>query len=240
MDFSISQSLDVDDDQDYNPVPKMTIWPTTASSPFEVRALTFDTGPILIGRTNGLFKLGDDLHPTGTNAIFSAATVSRRHAQLSFNDGNFWIEDLKSSHGTLINGDRLRSGPYMLMNSDIVTVGTCGSYNGIDYKPVEMKVTLHFPTDLPASGEQYSSQEEKHKVECCRNKEEEEAVGTEMIGETQSMDGLISELQSKSNCPDAKRKLDGVLEAKFYKKKFGLSNQAAVALVPELAEFPPE
>ena len=58
--------------------------------------------------------------------------------------------------------------------------------------------------------------------------------------ETQSMDGLISELQSKSNSPNTKRKLDGVLEAKFYKEKYGISNQSAVAMVAKLAEFPAE
>merc|ERR1711974_456364 len=41
----------------------------------------------------------------------------------------------------------------------------------------------------PTSIEQHSMQEEKHKL------------GTEMMGETQTMDSLISELQSKSNSP---------------------------------------
>ena len=236
MDFSISQSLEVDDDKDYNPVPRMTVWPTTASSPFEARTLTFDIGPIIIGRTNGLFKLGNDFHPTSTNAIFAAATVSRRHAQLSFKDGQFWIQDLNSSHGTLVNGERLGSGPYILKHSDIVTVGTAGSYNGIEYKPVVMLLHLHYPTYLPASIDQHSMQEEKDKVEYCRNEQEEEQVGTD----TQTMDGLIGELQSKCSSPATKRKLDGVLEAKFYKEKYGLSNQSAVAMVAKLAEFPAE
>ena len=95
--------------EDYNAFPSLTIWPTTKSTIFRARTLCLDKGPVLIGRTDGLGKLGNDTDPSDSNGIFEDATVSRHHATISFKDGHFWITDNNSTHGTLLNNDKLRS-----------------------------------------------------------------------------------------------------------------------------------
>jgi predicted component of type VI protein secretion system len=48
--------------------------------------------------------------------------VSRRHARLTFQGGKYVIEDLGSTNGTFINGQRL-SGPHVLKAGDVVAFG---------------------------------------------------------------------------------------------------------------------
>jgi pSer/pThr/pTyr-binding forkhead associated (FHA) protein len=48
--------------------------------------------------------------------------VSRRHARLMFQGGKYVIEDLGSTNGTFINGQRL-SGPHVLKAADVVALG---------------------------------------------------------------------------------------------------------------------
>lgn len=63
-----------------------------------------------IGRTNG-----NDL-------IISGRTVSRRHARLWFDNGRWYLEDLQSANGTLINGVRI-SQPQALNDGDVINFG---------------------------------------------------------------------------------------------------------------------
>jgi len=49
-------------------------------------------------------------------------SVSRRHAQLRFQDDGLIIEDLGSANGTLVNG-RPISEPTLIQDGDEVTLG---------------------------------------------------------------------------------------------------------------------
>lgn len=58
-----------------------------------------------------------------SNAVsISDAEVSRRHARLTFQGGKYVIEDLGSTNGTFINGQRL-AGPHVLKAGDVVAFG---------------------------------------------------------------------------------------------------------------------
>ena len=50
------------------------------------------------------------------------AEVSRRHSRLSFQGGKYVIEDLGSTNGTFVNGQRL-AGPVVLKAGDVVSLG---------------------------------------------------------------------------------------------------------------------
>lgn len=48
--------------------------------------------------------------------------VSRRHSRLTFQGGKYVLEDLGSTNGTFVNGQRL-SGPHVLKAGDVVALG---------------------------------------------------------------------------------------------------------------------
>jgi Adenylate cyclase, family 3 (some proteins contain HAMP domain) len=73
-----------------------------------------ETSEVLIGRhTDGLtLDLAPDMY------------VSRTHARIWEDDGQFWIEDLKSTRGTRVNGEEIRGqGKRLLHDDDVIRMG---------------------------------------------------------------------------------------------------------------------
>lgn len=74
-----------------------------------------------------------EFRPTGDRALIGRAPeadlqlldsgVSRRHAQLVFADGAWWLEDLGSTNGTLVNGRQVSRAE--LADGDRVELGGC-------------------------------------------------------------------------------------------------------------------
>ncbi|MGE5072380.1 MAG: FHA domain-containing protein [Anaerolineae bacterium] len=50
------------------------------------------------------------------------AEISRKHARLTFQGGKYVIEDLGSTNGTFVNGQRLAS-PVVLKSGDVISLG---------------------------------------------------------------------------------------------------------------------
>lgn len=50
------------------------------------------------------------------------AEVSRRHARLTFQGGKYVLEDLGSTNGTFVNGQRL-TGPRVLKTGEVISLG---------------------------------------------------------------------------------------------------------------------
>ena len=68
---------------------------------------------------------GDQLiigRDSSNNVPINDAEISRKHSRLSFQGGKYVLEDLGSTNGTFINGQRL-SGPAVLKSGDIVSLG---------------------------------------------------------------------------------------------------------------------
>lgn len=68
---------------------------------------------------------GDQLNigRDSTNEIvINDAEVSRRHARLTFQGGKYVLEDLGSTNGTFVNGQRL-AGPRVLKAGEVVSFG---------------------------------------------------------------------------------------------------------------------
>jgi len=79
------------------------------------------------GPTPGVtFPLEGDQLTIGRDAsngvAINDAEVSRKHSRLSFQGGKYVLEDLGSTNGTFVNGQRL-SGPAVLKPGDVVSLG---------------------------------------------------------------------------------------------------------------------
>ena len=79
------------------------------------------------GPTPGVtFPLDGDQLTIGrdsTNPVaINDAEVSRKHARLMFQGGKYVLEDLGSTNGTFVNGQRL-AGPVVLKPGDVISLG---------------------------------------------------------------------------------------------------------------------
>jgi predicted component of type VI protein secretion system len=79
------------------------------------------------GPTPGVtFPLDGDQLTIGrdsTNGVaINDAEISRKHARMMFQGGKYVIEDLGSTNGTFVNGQRL-AGPVVLKAGDVVSLG---------------------------------------------------------------------------------------------------------------------
>ena len=79
------------------------------------------------GPTPGVtFPLDGDQLTIGrdsTNPVaINDAEVSRKHARLMFQGGKYVLEDLGSTNGTFVNGQRL-AGPVVLKSGDVISLG---------------------------------------------------------------------------------------------------------------------
>lgn len=74
--------------------------------------------------------IGRDL---SNDIVINDAEVSRRHARLVLQAGGYVLEDLGSTNGTSVNGQRLL-GPYTLRIGDVITLG---EHVGLGFEPSE-------------------------------------------------------------------------------------------------------
>lgn len=76
------------------------------------------------------------------------AEVSRRHARLSFQGGKYVLEDMGSTNGTYVNGQRL-TGPRVLKSGEVVSLGEqiVFVYEAVEVDP---GATMVSPRNVPA------------------------------------------------------------------------------------------
>lgn len=84
--------------------------------------LIMRTGPT----PGAIFTLeGDQLNvgrDSSNDITINDAEISRRHARLTFQGGKYVLEDLGSTNGTFVNGQRL-AGPRVLKPGEVVSFG---------------------------------------------------------------------------------------------------------------------
>jgi FHA domain len=59
---------------------------------------------------------------SSNGVVINDAEISRKHARLTFQGGKYVLEDLGSTNGTFVNGQRL-AGPAVLKSGDVVSFG---------------------------------------------------------------------------------------------------------------------
>lgn len=59
---------------------------------------------------------------SSNSVAINDAEISRKHSRLSFQGGKYVLEDLGSTNGTFVNGQRL-TGPVVLKPGDVVSLG---------------------------------------------------------------------------------------------------------------------
>ena len=79
------------------------------------------------GPTPGkIFELtGNELiigREVGNHIVINDSEVSRKHTRLVAQQGGYVIEDLGSTNGTFVNGQRLM-GPHMLRHGELISIG---------------------------------------------------------------------------------------------------------------------
>jgi hypothetical protein len=78
--------------------------------------------------------------------VINEAEVSRKHARLTLEGDRYKIEDLDSTNGTYINGQRL-IGPHVLAVGEVIMFGdNVGMV--FDGEPIQPEVTAERPVDL--------------------------------------------------------------------------------------------
>ena len=89
-------------------VPPISLTITSVDQPPQVRY--FNQPEITIGRD------------PACECPLDEETVSARHARLSYHHGQWWLEDLDSTNGTLLNQERL-STPTVVISGDEIGCG---------------------------------------------------------------------------------------------------------------------
>lgn len=83
----------------------------------------------------------------GNELVINDPEVSRRHARLTAQTGGYILEDMGSTNGTFVNGQRLL-GPHLLRPGELISFGgtVSLSYNALQFDP---NATVAAPVNLP-------------------------------------------------------------------------------------------
>ena len=180
----------------------------------------------------GLKKRLREIQDSDDDGIFTEKVVSRKHASIFFRAGRFFVQDENSSHGTMVNGERIQKGSsYKLSDGDILSLGRSGTYKGVEFKAIIGKLSLGFPaydSVVPNSLDQLPMVDE------------EEGKEAKPLDRTLSLESLIKVIEEEKNkTPRTERRLAGLKEALRLQEASNLSTQEAVSLVSDLGLSPP-
>jgi pSer/pThr/pTyr-binding forkhead associated (FHA) protein len=98
--------------------------------------------------------VGDQLiigRDSSSGVAINDAEISRKHARLNFQGGKYVIEDLGSTNGTFVNGQRVVS-PVVLKSGDVVSLGEqiVLMYEGLSGDPGETVMSRKSAMPRPA------------------------------------------------------------------------------------------
>lgn len=116
-----------------------------------------DTSPIaalLVVGKSAIFKFDQKEITIGRNndndLVIESNKVSRKHARLLYHDGNFELEDLKSTGGTYLNGQKIDK--CAIDEGDVITLANVHLVFGRNEFPVAKSTTKYDNPDTPSQG----------------------------------------------------------------------------------------
>lgn len=108
------------------------LWRDYAAVSKEVRSRTRQRGRLIAVHTNGstiktgaifpLLPLTSFGRAPSNTVILDDSFASNEHAQVTLRSGQWWLEDLGSSNGTLLNGYRIEE-PVVVSTGDVIAMG---------------------------------------------------------------------------------------------------------------------
>jgi predicted component of type VI protein secretion system len=113
------------------------------SGPNPGKAFVLDKSEIIVGRDSS------------NDIVINDAEISRKHARLLLQPGGYMLEDLGSTNGTFVNGQRLM-GPHSLQQGELVLLGenVTLTYEAVQFDPDATMVSTSMgqPTMRPDAG----------------------------------------------------------------------------------------
>ncbi|MGF6964475.1 pSer/pThr/pTyr-binding forkhead associated (FHA) protein [Paraburkholderia sp. WC7.3g] len=109
--------------------------------------------PFLISKTDDVFSRYKNRYPHQVNYI------SRRHAHLFLKGGELYVEDLGSTNGTFVNGQRIGESALALVDGDVVAFGgdhfvyRVSLQNSPDVEPTVTQLSLRPAADSAADAD---------------------------------------------------------------------------------------
>ncbi len=116
--------------------------------------ITLGHGVTTLGRTSD-----------NTVAFSSDSNVSRYHAEIEWRDGEFWLIDLGSSNGTILNGERVEGDKKLSDGDEITLGGTSKSEFSLTEKEKEAETSVAGTTDSDTETEVAEKKEETEIVQ---------------------------------------------------------------------------
>jgi pSer/pThr/pTyr-binding forkhead associated (FHA) protein len=86
----------------------------------ELEFLQGETPGRKVALTGAELTIGRD---STANLILSHPNVSRQHAKIIYQGDTWYISDLGSTNGTIVNGRRISASPLQLRHGDLIEIG---------------------------------------------------------------------------------------------------------------------
>ena len=119
----------------------MSLAKLVISEPFKPsKHVLIDSNPFIIGRTEDC------------QLILNHSSISKQHVEIHFNGDHYFVQDLKSKNGTLVNGLPITEAP--LKDHDLITIAGCDLtfqhvqmdqvHKGMEQNLIKFKSVLEF------------------------------------------------------------------------------------------------